>query len=184
MRDTLGSAGRLALRLEAEATQALLTKVAAAFHGGIDDVLLTALSLAVADWCARRGAAQDLTQGPDGAAAVLIDLEGHGREEEFGRGEAFGGAGADGGAKGSSIDLTRTVGWFTSLYPVRLALPARLDVAQALSGGAAAGRALKAVKEQLRAVPGKGLGYGVLRHLSAAGQEALGGQPAPQLGFN
>ena len=44
-----------------------------------------------------------------GSHAVLIDLEGHGREEGFGRDEGLG-----------SIDLTRTVGWFTSLYPVRL----------------------------------------------------------------
>ena len=63
------------------------------------------------------------------------------------------------------VDLTRTVGWFTSLYPVRLD-PGPLDLEEALSGGAALGRALKTIKEQLRAVPGKGLGYGLLRYLN------------------
>ena len=80
---------------------------------------------------------------------MLVDLEGHGREPM-----------ADG------IDLSRTVGWFTSLYPVRLDVgPIDLDVA--LGGGAAMGDALKRVKEQLRAIPGRGLGYGLLRYLHA-----------------
>src|SRR6185437_1507173 len=81
------------------------------------------------------------------------------------------------------IDLTRTVGWFTSLYPVRLD-PGPLDLEEALAGGAALGRALKAIKEQLRAVPGKGLGYGLLRYLNAGTAAELAGLPAPQLGFN
>ena len=79
-----------------------------------------------------------------------------GREEGLGR--ERGGLG--------DLDLTRTVGWFTSLYPVRLD-PGALDLDEALAGGPALGRALKIVKEQLRAVPGKGLGYGLLRYLNA-----------------
>ena len=75
------------------------------------------------------------------------------------------------------------MGWFTSLYPVRLDV-GRLDLADALSGGASLGRAVKTVKEQLRAVPGKGLGYGLLRYLNADTAAALAGGPAPQLGFN
>ena len=81
------------------------------------------------------------------------------------------------------IDLTRTVGWFTSLYPVRLD-PGPLDLEEALSAGAPLGRALKTIKEQLRAVPGKGLGYGLLRYLNAETAAKLAGLPAPQLGFN
>ena len=69
---------------------------------------------------------------------MLIDLEGHGREEGLG------------GAAGlADADLTRTVGWFTSLYPVWLD-PGPLDLGEALSGGASLGRAVKAIKEQLR----------------------------------
>ncbi len=93
-----------------------------------------------------------------GATAHTIALEGHGREE-------FAGA----------PDVARTVGWFTTLFPVAL------DA----GGDAEPGSALKRVKEQLRAVPRRGLGYGLLRHLGPpAAREALGAQPAPELCFN
>ena len=141
-RDTLGAAGHLTLTLPSAVTEALLTRVPAAFHGGIDDVLLTGLALAVADWCRRQGgrccrcsAQARIPSGRQsirsrGSHAVLLDLEGHGREEGFGREEIV----------PADIDLTRTVGWFTSLYPVRLD-PGPLDLEEALSGGAAlAGR--------------------------------------------
>ena len=118
----------------------MLTRVPAAFHGGINDVLLTGLAVAIADWCRRRGRGA--------SPAVLLDLEGHGREEIF-----------------ADVDLSRTVGWFTSLFPVRLDLGG-LDLEEALAGGAALGRALKRIKEQLRALPDNGLGYGVLRYLN------------------
>ena len=65
------------------------------------------------------------------------------------------------------VELSRTVGWFTSLYPVRLD-PGPLDLDEALAGGPALGRALKLIKEQLRAVPDNGLGYGLLRYLNRA----------------
>ncbi|MFJ3451672.1 non-ribosomal peptide synthase/polyketide synthase, partial [Pseudomonas sichuanensis] len=94
--------------------------------------------------------------GWTGDSAVRIQLEGHGREDLF-----------------DDIDLTRTVGWFTSLYPVSLT-PAN---------GAEA--TIKAIKEQLRAVPDKGLGHGLLRHLGAPGlREQLAAQPAARITFN
>ena len=68
------------------------------------------------------------------------------------------------------------MGWFTSLYPVRLD-PGLLDLEEALSGGPALGRALKTIKEQLRAVPGKGLGYGLLRYLNDETAAELAGAP-------
>ncbi|HJP74822.1 MAG TPA: amino acid adenylation domain-containing protein [Pseudonocardiaceae bacterium] len=95
-----------------------------------------------------------------GGASTLVRLEGHGREEQVVPG----------------ADLSNTVGWFTTMYPVRLDL-AGIDVADAFAGGAAAGRAIKAVKEQVRAVPDKGIGYGLLR-------ERLTGHRQPQIGFN
>ena len=178
-RDTLGAARHLTLTLPPAVTEALLTRVPAAFHGGIDDVLLTGLALAVADWCRRQGAHAGRGSHPIRSAshAVLLDLEGHGREEAFGCEEGLG------RGEVSGVDLTRTVGWFTSLYPVRLD-PGPLDLDEALSGGAALGRALKTIKEQLHAVPGKGLGYGLLRYLNNATAAQLAGAPAPQLGFN
>ncbi|NBH12580.1 condensation domain-containing protein, partial [Amycolatopsis sp. SID8362] len=69
--------------------------------------------------------------------APVIDLEGHGREDLF-----------------DGVDLSRTVGWFTSVFPVALDVPEDW------------GEALKAVKEQLRAVPRRGIGYGALRYLT------------------
>ncbi|WP_257168770.1 non-ribosomal peptide synthetase [Bradyrhizobium sp. SRS-191] len=77
--------------------------------------------------------------GWTGAPQLLVGLEGHGREELF-----------------DDVDITRTVGWFTSLFPVLL------DV----DGASDPGAALKRVKEQLRAVPQRGVGYGMLRYLS------------------
>src|SRR4029450_1039079 len=94
-RDINGTAGRLTLTLPAALTGALLTRVPAAFHGGINDVLLTGLVVAIADWCRRRGRGS--------SSAVLLDLEGHGREEVFG-----------------DVDLSGTVGGFTSPFPGRL----------------------------------------------------------------
>ncbi len=157
-RDVGGTAGHLTLTLPAAITGALLTRVPAAFHGGINDVLLTGLVVALADWCRRRGR--------DGGRAVLLDVEGHGREEVFG-----------------DVDLSRTVGWFTSLFPVRLD-PGALDLDEAVAGGGALGRALKSIKEQLRALPDHGLGYGVLRYLNPQTAAQLAGFAAPQIGFN
>ncbi|QNS09248.1 non-ribosomal peptide synthetase [Streptomyces xanthii] len=160
-RDTAATARGISLDLDTGTTNALLTTVTAAFHGRVDDVLLTAFALAVADWRRRRGLGD--------SDAVLIDLEGHGRE------------GGDSGA-----DLSRTVGWFTSMYPVRIA-PGPLDRADALAGGPAAGQAVKRVKEQLREIPDGGIGHGLLRHLDArTGRSlaALAPHGTPAIGFN
>ncbi|WP_033018482.1 condensation domain-containing protein, partial [Streptomyces rimosus] len=140
--------------LSARWAEPLLTTVPAAFRAGVNDVLLTALALAVVRW---RGA----------GSGLVLDLEGHGREEQVVAG----------------ADLSRTVGWFTSLFPVRLDLEG-VDVEDAFRGGAAAGVALKRVKEQLRAIPDHGIGYGLLRHLNPETEEALASAPAPQIGFN
>ncbi|MER7668259.1 amino acid adenylation domain-containing protein [Kitasatospora sp. NPDC096128] len=92
-----------------------------------------------------------------GDPAVLVDVESHGRQ-------AVGG-----------LDLSRTVGWFTSVHPVRLDTSG-IDLAS--------GDLLKAVKEQSRAVPGDGLGHGLLRHLNAETGPVLESLAAPRIGFN
>ncbi|MEU4210579.1 amino acid adenylation domain-containing protein [Streptomyces sp. NPDC026206] len=157
-RDVVGTAHRLSLSLPTEQTEPLLTSVPAAFHATIQDVLVTALAVAVADWRQRHG--------HDGDQGVLLDVEGHGREEI-----------ADG------LDLSRTVGWFTSLYPVRLD-PGVEDWEQLWNGGPAAGDALRTVKEQLRTVPDGGLGYGLLRRLNPDTGPGLAGLAQPQMLFN
>ena len=62
--------------------------------------------------------------------------------------------------------------------------PGALDVEEAMAGGGALGRALKSIKEQLRALPDNGLGYGVLRYLNPQTASQLAGFAAPQIGFN
>jgi amino acid adenylation domain-containing protein/non-ribosomal peptide synthase protein (TIGR01720 family) len=97
--------------------------------------------------------AQTLAQWT-GRRDVIVDLEGHGRSERPG-----------------APDVSRTVGWFTAVYPVHLALPATDEPAACL----------QAVKEQLRAVPGEGLGYGVWRYLAAGGLQPW---PEAAIAFN
>ncbi|MFI8192533.1 non-ribosomal peptide synthase/polyketide synthase [Streptomyces sp. NPDC085946] len=129
------------VRLDSARTDALLREVPGAYRTRIDDVLLTALGRVLADWTGR--------------STVAVGLEGHGREDHL-----F-----------DDVDLSRTVGWFTSLFPVALDVP-----------HGDWGAALKSVKEQLRAVPGRGLGYGALRYL--ARDEELAAAPAPGISFN
>ncbi|MFL1387566.1 non-ribosomal peptide synthetase [Pseudomonas tritici] len=91
-----------------------------------------------------------------GHASALIQLEGHGREALF-----------------DEVDLTRSVGWFTSAYPLRL------------TPQAGQGDSIKAIKEQLRAVPHKGVGYGVLRYLADdVCKRAMAALPSAQITFN
>ncbi|GAA1985295.1 amino acid adenylation domain-containing protein [Catenulispora subtropica] len=154
-RDVAATVETVRVTVPPEVTRAALDVVPALFRGGADDVLLAALALAVARWRGR----------PE--ASTLIRLEGHGRQEQ-----AVPGA-----------DLSGTLGWFTAMYPVRLDL-GDVDLADAFAGGPSAGRAVKAVKEQLRAVPDNGIGYGLLRYLNPETASALAGRPEPQIGFN
>ncbi|MCU1609090.1 MAG: putative non-ribosomal peptide synthetase, partial [Pseudonocardiales bacterium] len=157
-RDVAGTARQLTLTLPPDITVPLLTRVPAAFHGGINDVLLTALALALAQWRRRHGRGQH--------SAVLIDVEGHGREEI-----------TDG------VDLSRTVGWFTTVFPVRLD-PGPLSWDELRGGGPALGQAIKWVKEQLRMFPDHGIGFGLLRYLNSHTGPQLAALPIPQIGFN
>ena len=126
--------------LAADLTEDLLTRLPQVFRGGVNDGLLTALAMAVAKWRSLRG---------NDIPATLLQLEGHGREEDVIPG----------------ADLGRTVGWFTAAFPVRLDLTG-VDLDDAFAGGPAAGAAIKAVKEQLLSIPDKGVGYGLLRYLN------------------
>ncbi|HEY9315941.1 amino acid adenylation domain-containing protein [Williamsia sp.] len=142
-----------------DVTAAMLTSLPAAFRGGINDGLLTALLLAVSRWRQLRSVESD---------AILVALEGHGRDDDIVAG----------------ADLSRTVGWFTSLFPVQLSLPSDTDLADAFAGGADAARAIKAVKEQLLEIPDGGVGYGILRYLDPDGASQLSGGTEPHVVFN
>jgi non-ribosomal peptide synthase protein (TIGR01720 family) len=150
-RDTYASAGHLSVSLDTETTQMLLSEVPAAFHAGIHEVLLLAFGLAVAEFLGT------------GRAPIGIDVEGHGRAEEL----------------AADVDLSRTVGWFTTKYPVSLTVGG-LGWAQVIAGDPALGIVIKNAKEQLRALPDP-LTYGVLRYLNS--DVELGGSDPP-IGFN
>ncbi len=163
--DTADRTRTLVTHLPATWTRSLLTTAPAAYRAGVDDVLLTGLALAVCSWRAERSAA--LGGSRPAATAVLLDLEGHGREQI-----------AD------HLDLSRTVGWFTSLYPVRLD-PGPVDARDPGRFDAAlVERALKRVKEQLRTIPDHGVGYGMLRRLNPVTRPLLATARGPQIGFN
>ncbi|CAB4893709.1 unannotated protein [freshwater metagenome] len=158
-RDLVGGSGALEVRLGPDDVEPLLGRLPASYRGTVNDVLLTALAVAVDRWRATRGVA-------GAGAPVLVDLEGHGREDVF-----------------EDVDVARTLGWFTTVFPVRLA-PGSVDWASFVDGGAAAGDALRRVKEGLRAFPDRGLGHGVLRHLDPVTRDELAAPGDPQVLFN
>ena len=137
----------VSVEMGAAETRALLQEAPPVYRTQVNDLLLAALARAFSAFGGERG-----------EGALRIHLEGHGREEIF-----------------PGVDLSRTVGWFTTIFPVTLALPA----------GAGPREAIRTVKESLRAVPGRGLGYGLLRYLGdpeTAGR--LAAVPVPQVSFN
>jgi non-ribosomal peptide synthase protein (TIGR01720 family) len=143
--NTEASADAVSLSLSVEETQALLQKVPAVYGTQINDVLLTALVQAFGAWT--------------GESRLLINLDGHGREEIL-----------------EGVDLSRTIGWFTSIFPVLLELSEEMGP----------GQALKAIRDQLRQVPNRGIGYGILRYLTgnATVPEQLRSLPQPEVSFN
>ncbi|APE35245.1 hypothetical protein BOX37_16280 [Nocardia mangyaensis] len=152
--DTVSTVRTWRVTVPVEVTRAVLTDLPTTYRTGAEDALLAALALAVRTWRARRG-----VQAP----ATRVRLEGHGREA----------AALDG------ADLTRTVGWFTTMYPVAL----DLGESDPWCGGAGTAALVKAVKEQLLAVPHKGIGFGMLRHLDTESAPLLDGALG-QVGFN
>ncbi|MEO0828569.1 MAG: condensation domain-containing protein [Cyanobacteria bacterium J06639_16] len=121
-----GTAQTITISLDSADTHALLQAVPAVYNTQINDVLLTALTQTLLQWVDAR------------SGSVRIEVEAHGRE-----------------AIAAGVDVSRTVGWFTTTYPVTLTL----------TDGNDCGTALKSVKEQLRQIPNRGIGYGMLRYL-------------------
>lgn len=109
--------------LGSEKTDQLLRHIHQAYNTQMNDVLLAALGLAVKEW-------SELDK-------ILLDLEGHGREDIL-----------------PEMDISRTVGWFTSIYPVLLSTERAEDLEYQI----------KFVKQSLRQIPKNGIGYGILRY--------------------
>ncbi|MFD5335596.1 non-ribosomal peptide synthetase [Streptomyces hawaiiensis] len=154
--DTVANERLRTVSVGPEVTAALLNEIPAKFHTGVNDVLLTALAVALAR--RRRDLGQDQT-------FAHIELEGHGREAGFVAGSA-----------GFEPELSRTVGWFTTLFPVTVDPGTAAD----FTAPAYLAAALKAVKEDLARVPDNGISYGALRYLTHSEFDA----PAPQVLFN
>ncbi|MFE7116948.1 condensation domain-containing protein, partial [Streptomyces sp. NPDC057654] len=162
--DTGATVRRRSWDLPSADAATLVDKVPAAFHCGVREVLLVALAGAVEHW----------RRSTDPGVLVDVHIDGRGDNEAA--------EGRTSVPPAPEADLSRTVGQFTGMYPVRLDLTG-IDLAEARSGGPAAGAALKAVKEQVRSVPGDGLGYGLLRHLDPEAGPALAALPSPQIAF-
>ncbi len=94
-----------------------------------------------------------------GSETLAVDLEGHGREDVV-----------------EGLDLSRTVGWFTTIYPALLTLSGTQSDP---------GRALKAIKEQVRGIPRHGLGFGLLRYSrrDPEVEVAMRALPRPEVNF-
>ncbi|WP_454165032.1 non-ribosomal peptide synthase/polyketide synthase [Gordonia iterans] len=139
-----------------EVAAAALTRVPEAFGGSVDDVLLGTFARAVRGWQRSRGSAD--------TAPVSVLVEGHGRDEHL----------LERGAHPRRGDLSRTVGWFTTIAPLRLD-PAS-DVVHAI----------KAAKEERLGIPDGGAGFGALRYRGDGQRSAteLGSRPLPSILFN
>ncbi len=154
-RNTYGATEDVTLSLSAAETQALLQEAPAAYGTQINDLLLTALARTLAAWT--------------GSPRLLVEMEGHGREDLF-----------------PEVDVSRTVGWFTSIFPVLLDLDGSVDGSPGPARPAILGDQIQRVRDQLRSVPNRGFGYGILRYLAPdpALRAALTAAPAPQVNFN
>ncbi|WP_312653314.1 non-ribosomal peptide synthetase [Aminipila sp.] len=129
--------------LSYDETQNLLKQVGKAYNTEINDIFLCSLAKTIKSW--------------SGDTKVLLEMEGHGREEGI-----------------ANIDISRTVGWFTTTYPFIL------DISQA----ADVGTEIKLVKEALRKVPQKGVDYGVLKYMSQKYGYETDSKLKPQISFN
>lgn len=143
-RDTVSSAREVVVRLGADDTRLLL---GLAPEHRTDHVLLAALSLAAADVSALDAAAADAAAGSArGGRDLVVETEGHGRRLD-----------------GEGPDLSRTLGWFTTTWPLRLhTAPGVTPTAH-----------LRATARQAAAIPGDGRAYGLLRHLAPGTSAAL-----------
>jgi amino acid adenylation domain-containing protein/non-ribosomal peptide synthase protein (TIGR01720 family) len=162
-----GSCDQVRVVLDRDDTHALVHRLPEVYRARMDEVLLTALAQTICRWT-----------GQDG---LRVTLEGHGRESFIIAPPVPLSSNPDpGSALNADPDISHTTGWFTSLYPVVLFLENKADP----------GRALISIKEQLRQIPNKGAGFGVLKYLcrKVAITSALAGAPRvtpwPEVTFN
>ncbi|PZD92997.1 hypothetical protein DNH61_25415 [Paenibacillus sambharensis] len=146
-KNTYQTSRSLTASLSEADTSRLLRQAPQAYGTEVNELLLTALGLAVRDW--------------SGLGQALVTLEGHGREKIR-----------------DDLNISRTVGWFTSTFPVRLDLAGSRTLADCI----------QSMKESMRRIPKRGIGYGILKELgrrSAEQAEAdTGSGIQPAISFN
>jgi len=142
---TVDQSDVVTVSLTSDETRRLLEEVPRAYRAQMNGVLLAALAQAFHAWM--------------GDASLLVDLEGHGREDLF-----------------DDVDLSRTVGWFTSVFPVHLHLENAGDPQETIA----------AIETMLQKVPWRGVGFGMLKYLGddASVSAALARLPSPEVSFN
>jgi non-ribosomal peptide synthase protein (TIGR01720 family) len=122
------------------------------------DVIIATLVLSLLDWRREQASVED--------QMIIVGLEGHGREDIF-----------------DDVDLSRTIGWFTSLYPARIDLNS-VELSRVFADDVELERAIRLVSQQLKLIPNNGIGFGILRHLNTETSHKLAEQPTPQVGIN
>ncbi|WP_156665629.1 condensation domain-containing protein, partial [Rhodococcus phenolicus] len=155
--DTVAASAVHDITVAPEVFETLSSVVAPALRVGVDEILLAALAAALT------AAAEEA-----GATALVVDVEGHGRESD---------------SIAPELDLSRTVGWLTTLYPLRLDV-AGVDLDAVVAGTATAGRLVKRIKEQIREIPDRGIGYGLLTRYRGDHATELTAGPAHPVLFN
>ena len=172
--NTEASAQALSLELTPEETEILLQEMPVVYGSDVNQALLAALAQTLGKWAK--------------SSSLLIEQEGHGRVDLF-----------------DDVNISRTVGWFTTIYPLHLTLPQSAgsssaprrvglglgrSLAQARETASPASNdpvvVLKAVHEQVQALPQQGIGYGLLRYLhpDPAVRAQLANLPQAQVSFN
>ncbi|WP_066495485.1 non-ribosomal peptide synthetase [Abyssisolibacter fermentans] len=140
----LKDSNNIFIQLSKEETENLLGEVNKAYNTEINDILLSAIGVTIKEWT--------------GHNKVLINVEGHGREEII-----------------ENVDITRTIGWFTSQYPVVIDMNKSDELAYVI----------KNTKETLRRIPNKGIGYGILKYMTPKEyKEEINFKLVPEINFN
>ena len=155
---TTSNQGKLTTSLSSHVTNELFRSKAKELDTDVSYLFLTSLTIAISLFRARNGDAD--------RHSVLVDIDSHGRQEIF-----------------PNIELSRTIGWFSDLYPVRFDLR-DIDIPDAVSGGISFRTVSRRVTEELRAVPDGGLGYALLRYLNKDTAAVLANMAKAQVGFN
>lgn len=156
--DLEGRAATVEAALPEDLTRRLLTEAPASLRARPDEVVLAGAVAALVAADRRR--------------ELWVEVEGHGRNLPGADPQRAGESGT--AVRRGGLDLSRTVGWFTVLYPLRV-LPERGEDPVGV---------LRAVKEALRSVPDGGVGYAALRWSGAGAAGSLGRVPPPALSFN